>query len=49
VEFLPAPLEWLFLRLLTLEAALVARGLRLPIGASVMALARKPERVQSAR
>lgn len=49
VEFLPAPLEWLFLRLLLGEAWLVARGLRLPVGASVMALGRKPERVQSGR
>jgi SAM-dependent methyltransferase len=40
VGFLPAPLEWLFLRLLRLEARLV-RFLPLPIGASVMALGRK--------
>jgi SAM-dependent methyltransferase len=43
VEFLPAPLEWLFLRFLRLEAWLIGLGLRLPIGASVMALGRKPE------
>lgn len=49
VEFLPAPLEWLFLRLLLLEAWLVRRGARLPVGASVMALGRKPERLQSGR
>lgn len=41
VGFLPAPLEWLFLRVLRLEAWLVRRGLTLPIGASVIALARK--------
>jgi SAM-dependent methyltransferase len=43
VEFLPAPLEWLFLRFLRLEARLIGLGLRLPIGASVMAVGRKPE------
>jgi SAM-dependent methyltransferase len=42
VGFLPAPLEWLFLRLLRLESALVRRGVSFPIGASVLALARKP-------
>jgi SAM-dependent methyltransferase len=42
VGFLPAPLEWAFRRLLGLEAALVRRGFSLPIGASVMALGRKP-------
>jgi SAM-dependent methyltransferase len=42
VEFLPAPLEWLFLRLLLAEAWLVGHGLRLPVGASVAALGRKP-------
>jgi SAM-dependent methyltransferase len=47
VEFLPAPLEWLFLRLLRLEAWLVSLGVRLPVGASVMAIGRKPERLQS--
>lgn len=41
VEFLPAPLEWAFRRLLLLEAALVRRGLELPVGASLVALARK--------
>jgi SAM-dependent methyltransferase len=44
VEFLPAPLEWLFLRLLRLEAWLVGKGFRFPIGASVCALGRKPAR-----
>lgn len=44
VEFLPAPLEWLFLRLLRIEAFLVGLGVRLPIGASVCALGRKPLR-----
>ena len=43
VEFLPAPLEWLFLRFLRLEAGLIGLGLRLPIGASVVAVGRKPE------
>jgi SAM-dependent methyltransferase len=41
VEFLPAPLEWLFLRFLRLEAWLIGLGLRLPVGASVVALGRK--------
>lgn len=41
VAFLPAPLEWAFRRLLELEAALVRRGISLPIGASVIALGRK--------
>jgi len=41
VEFLPAPLEWLFLRLLLAEAWLVGHGVRLPVGASVVALGRK--------
>ena len=43
VEFLPAPLEWLFLRFLRLEAWLIGLGLRLPVGASVMAVGRKGE------
>jgi SAM-dependent methyltransferase len=42
VALLPAPLEWLFGALLRVEAFLV-RGLDLPIGASVFALARKPD------
>jgi SAM-dependent methyltransferase len=42
VEFLPAPLEWTFKRALLLEAALIGRGLDLPVGASLVALARKP-------
>jgi SAM-dependent methyltransferase len=42
VGFLPAPLEWAFRKALLFEAALVRRGLSLPIGASVVALARKP-------
>jgi SAM-dependent methyltransferase len=42
VGFLPAPLEWLFHALLRLEAALVRAGFSFPLGASVMALARKP-------
>ena len=43
VEFLPAPLEWLFLRFLRLEAGLIGLGVRLPVGASVIALGRKGE------
>lgn len=42
VGFLPAPLEWTFRTVLLIEAALVGRGLSFPIGASVVALARKP-------
>lgn len=42
VGFLPAPLEWLFTRALRLEAALIGLGLRLPVGASVFAVGRKP-------
>jgi SAM-dependent methyltransferase len=42
VGFLPAPLEWLFRSLLGVEAALVRRGFSFPLGASVVALARKP-------
>jgi SAM-dependent methyltransferase len=42
VGFLPAPLEWLLRRLFGVEAALVRRGLSFPLGASVVALARKP-------
>jgi len=42
VGFLPAPLEWLFRHALFAEAALLHRGLRFPIGASVLALGRKP-------
>jgi len=41
VGFLPAPLEWAFKRALLVEAALVRRRVSLPIGASVVALARK--------
>jgi SAM-dependent methyltransferase len=42
VGFLPAPLETLFRGVMGLEAWLVRRGLGLPLGASVVALARKP-------
>jgi SAM-dependent methyltransferase len=42
VAFLPAPLEWMFRRFLLLEAGLIRRGLSLPVGASLVALARKP-------
>ena len=42
VGFLPPPLEWLFRRLLLAEAALVGLGLSLPVGASAIALARRP-------
>jgi SAM-dependent methyltransferase len=41
VGFLPAPLEWVFRRVLQAEATLVGRGLALPVGASVVALARR--------
>jgi SAM-dependent methyltransferase len=41
VSFLPTPLEWLFGSLLALEARLLGL-VPLPIGASVLALARKP-------
>ena len=40
--FLPAPLEWTFRRALGIEAALLRRGLSFPLGASVVALARRP-------
>jgi SAM-dependent methyltransferase len=43
VAFLPAPLEWLFKRLLFVESALVRRGGSLPVGASVIALARRED------
>jgi SAM-dependent methyltransferase len=42
VGFLPAPLESLFRRVMGVEAWCVRRGLRFPLGASVVALARKP-------
>ena len=42
VAFLPAPLEWAFRHALLLEGALIRRGLSLPVGASLVALARKP-------
>lgn len=42
VQFLPAPLEWAFRHALLLEAALLRRGVSLPVGASLVALARKP-------
>lgn len=41
VGFLPAPLEWAFRRALLAEGALVRRGVSFPLGASVVALARK--------
>jgi SAM-dependent methyltransferase len=41
VAFLPAPFEWAFKRALLAEAALVRAGLRLPLGASVLAVARR--------
>ena len=41
VSFLPAPLEWAFRRALLAEAALVRRGFSFPLGASVVALARR--------
>jgi len=42
VGFLPAPLERLFLGAMALEAWCLRRGLSFPLGASVVALARKP-------
>jgi SAM-dependent methyltransferase len=42
VGFLPAPLERLFRGALAVEAWGVRRGFRFPLGASVVALARKP-------
>jgi len=42
VGFLPAPLEWAFAQALRAEAALVRAGLSFPVGASVVALARRP-------
>jgi len=41
VGFLPAPLEWTFKQVLLIEAALVRRRVSFPVGASVVALARK--------
>jgi SAM-dependent methyltransferase len=41
VGFLPAPLEWAFRSALLAEAGLVRRGVSFPLGASVVALARK--------
>lgn len=41
VAFLPAPLEWTFRQVLELEARLVS-AVSMPVGASVVALARKP-------
>jgi SAM-dependent methyltransferase len=46
VAFLPAPFEWLFVRLLYAEAAWLRRGHTLPVGASVLVLARRPEGAQ---
>jgi SAM-dependent methyltransferase len=46
VGFLPPPLEWAFRRALLAEAALVRRGVRFPVGASVVALARRPAPAQ---
>jgi len=42
VGFLPAPLERLFRRVMGVEAWCVRRGLRFPLGASVVAVAQKP-------
>jgi SAM-dependent methyltransferase len=44
VEFLSPPLEWTFRRLLLTEAWLIRRGASLPVGASIVALARRPAR-----
>jgi SAM-dependent methyltransferase len=43
VGFLPAPLERLFGFLMSIEAALVRRGLSFPLGASVVVLAARPD------
>jgi SAM-dependent methyltransferase len=43
VGFLPAPLELTFRSLLKAEAALLRRGLSLPLGSSLFALARRPD------
>jgi SAM-dependent methyltransferase len=43
VAFLPPPLERLFKELLLAEAAVVRRGISLPVGASVLVLARRPD------
>jgi SAM-dependent methyltransferase len=43
VGFLPPPLEWAFARALRAEAALVQAGFSFPIGASVVALARRTD------
>jgi SAM-dependent methyltransferase len=43
VGFLPAPLERVFRGVMGIEAWCVRRGLSFPLGASVVALARKPE------
>jgi len=45
VGFLPSPLEWAFRHVMLVEAALIRRGFSLPIGASAVALARKPTEV----
>lgn len=41
VAFLPPPLEWAFKKALLAEAALLGRGVSFPVGASVVAVARK--------
>lgn len=41
VGFLPGPLEWAFGRVLDAEAGLLRAGLSFPVGASVVAVARK--------
>jgi SAM-dependent methyltransferase len=41
VGFLPAPLEWAFARVMRAEAGLVRAGFGFPLGASVIALARR--------
>ena len=41
VAFLPPPLEWAFKKALLAEAALLGRGVSFPIGASLVAVARK--------
>jgi len=42
VEFMPAPVEYLFRAIVLMEARLASFGLRLPFGGSILATAIKP-------
>lgn len=42
VEFMPAPIEYLFRAIVLMEARLASYGLRLPFGGSILATAVKP-------